>query len=111
MRRRISTRERVDIFKRCEARCHICQGRINTGDPWDVEHIIPLALGGDDYGDNLAPAHRRCHEEKTKQDATNTARAKRREAKHLGARKSARPLPGSRASGIRKRMSGKVERW
>lgn len=110
MRRRISTRERVDIFKRCEARCHICQGRINAGDPWDVEHIIPLAQGGDDYGDNLAPAHRRCHEAKTKQDTTNTARAKRREAKHLGAKQSRNPLPGGRNSPWKRRMNGTVVR-
>jgi len=111
MRRRISTRERVDIFNRNNGVCHLCAGKITAGEAWDVEHIIPLAQGGDDDGDNLQPAHRKCHAAKSKQDATNTARAKRREAKHLGAKTTARPLPGSRASGIRKRMSGKVERW
>ena len=110
-RRRISTRERVDIFNRNGGVCHLCAGKITVGEAWDVEHVIPLAQGGDDDGDNLQPAHRKCHADKSKQDATNTARAKRREAKHIGARKSARPIPGSKASGIRKRMSGKVERW
>ena len=111
MRRTISTRERVAIFQRWNGECHICGGRITVGEGWDVEHLIPLAQGGDDGGDNLQPAHRKCHAAKSKQDATNTARAKRREAIYLGAKTTARPLPGSRASGIRIRMNGKVERW
>jgi 5-methylcytosine-specific restriction protein A len=111
MRRRISTRERVDIFNRNGGICHLCAGKITVGEAWDVEHIIPLAQGGDDDGDNLQPAHRKCHAVKSKQDATNTARAKRREAIHLGARKSARPIAGSKASGIRRRMNGTVEKW
>ena len=111
-RRRISTRERVDIFHRWTGQCHLCGGRITAGERWDVEHVIPLAQGGADEGDNLRPAHTKCHAVKTRDDATNTARAKRREAIHVGAKAPSRnPLPGSKASGIRKRMNGKVERW
>lgn len=111
MRRKISTRERVAIFQRWNGECHICGGRITVGEGWDVEHLIPLAQGGDDDGDNLRPAHRKCHAVKTKKDAADTARAKRREAKHIGAKTTSRPLPGSRASGIRIRMNRRVEKW
>ena len=37
-RRRISTRERVDIFHRWAGQCHLCGGRITAGERWDVEH-------------------------------------------------------------------------
>lgn len=111
MRRSVSTRERTALFQRWNGECHICGGRIGVGEAWDVEHVIPLAQGGEDGGDNLRPAHRKCHSSKTKDDAANTARAKRREAAHIGAKTTARPMPGSRASGIRIRMNRKVERW
>ena len=107
-RRRISTRERVDIFQRNGGVCHLCAGRISVGEAWDVEHVIPLAQGGDDDGDNLKPAHRKCHAAKSKADATNTARAKRREARHIGARESSNPLPFGRKSRLKKKLNGQV---
>ncbi len=84
-RRRISTRERVAIFTAAEGACHICRLVIRPGDAWDVEHVIPLAQGGEDSGDNLRPAHKDCHAAKTAADAGDTARAKRLAAKHIGA--------------------------
>jgi len=105
MRRSISTRERVSIFQSAGGLCHICGGRIAIGDSWDVEHVIPLAQGGEDGGENLKPAHTRCHKGKSAKDATDTARAKRREATHLGCKTSRNPLPGSRSSGWKKTFS------
>lgn len=104
-RRRISTRERVEIFNRNGGLCHLCGVRIQVGEGWDVEHVIPLAQGGEDDGDNLRPAHRSCHKAKSAEDATNTARARRREAAHIGARVSKHPIPGSRQSGWKKTFS------
>ena len=110
-RRHISTTERVSIFQRTGGVCHLCSGRIQVGEGWEVEHIIPLSMGGDDFGDNLAPAHVKCHRGKTKKDRGDLARAERREARHLGAKRTSRPLPGSKASGIRIRMNRNVEKW
>lgn len=87
MRRTIPTRERVALFQAAGGICHICSGRIHVGEAWEVEHVVPLAQGGEDGGDNLRPAHVKCHKAKSAKDATDTARAKRREAKHLGVRK------------------------
>lgn len=91
-RRSITAKERVAIFNRWGGVCHICKGKIE-GKGWDVEHVIPLAQGGEDGGDNLRPAHIDCHKEKTAVDAADTAKAKRREAKHIGAWKPKRPFP------------------
>lgn len=111
MRRRISTKERVALFQKWDGLCCICWGKISVGEGWDLDHTIPLAQGGEDEASNLRPVHRKCHAIKTKKDAADTAKAKRREAAHIGAKTSKRPLPGSRASGIRKRMDGTVEKW
>lgn len=110
-RRPLSTKARVELFRLTGGICHICAGWIQVGQAWEVEHVIPLAQGGEDGGDNLRPAHVACHRVKTSQDATDTAKAKRREARHLGIKRTtSRPLPGSKASGIRKRFNGTVER-
>jgi len=110
-RRRISTRERVAIFQRAEGKCHICGAVIWPGDAWDVEHRIPLAQGGDDDGDNLSPAHRDCHAAKTKRDAGDTARAKRLEARHIGAKAPSRAvIPGSKRSGWKRKLDGTIVR-
>lgn len=111
-RRHISTTARVRIFERTGGVCHLCGGRIHAGEQWDAEHPTALAMGGSDKEEDLRPAHAKCHRPKTAQDIADIARAKRREARHIGAKAPSRnPLPGSRASGIRKRFNGTVEKW
>jgi 5-methylcytosine-specific restriction endonuclease McrA len=110
-RRRISTKERKIIFERNGRTCHMCGGLIQIGDAWEVSHEIPLKLGGDDEGDNLKPAHKKCHRDHTAAvDIPNIARAKRREASHIGAKQSRNPMPGSRASKWKRKMNGEIVR-
>jgi 5-methylcytosine-specific restriction protein A len=109
---RLSTRQRVECFEASGGVCHLCGGKIIVGEKWEVSHDTPLELGGEDTPENRKPAHYRCHRAHTAAvDLPNIAKAKRREARHIGARApSSRPIPGSRASGIKKRMDGTVER-
>jgi 5-methylcytosine-specific restriction endonuclease McrA len=109
-RRSISTKERARLFTLHGGCCHICEGKIHVGEAWDVSHVIPLALGGDDDDVNRMLAHRKCHRVRTsEQDIPFIARAKRRAANHAGARApSSRPLPGGRNSKWRKKISGEV---
>ena len=111
-RRHISTTERTEIFRDAMGVCHLCGSKIDgTREGWELEHIIPLAMGGSDKRDNLRPAHVKCHRVKTTEDVGNIARAKRREARHIGAKAPSRnPLPGGRNSRWKKRMDGTVER-
>lgn len=109
-RRRLSDTSRVALFLRHDGICHICGSRIIAGERWEVDHVLPLAQGGDDDDTNTRPAHVKCHRVKTAKDASDTAKAKRREARHIGAHRSIRPMAGSRASGLRKRMDGTVEK-
>lgn len=111
MRRPISTRERARLFVLHGGTCHLCAGRIQAGDAWDVSHEIPLALGGADDDENRKLAHRKCHRAWTaEKDQPAIAKAKRREAIHLGFKRSGKPMPGSRASGLKKHMDGTVSR-
>lgn len=109
-RRSISRKERAAIFARCGGQCHICGGKVGVGEAWDVEHIIPIALGGEDGGDNLAPAHSKCHRAKSAEDAGKLAKARSVEARHTGTYRPRSVIPGSKASGWKKRMDGTVER-
>ena len=112
-RRALSTRERVRLFHLHGGICHICETKIDgSREGWEIEHVISLAMGGEDKDGNMKPAHWKCHKKKTAEvDAPRLAQAKRREAKHIGAKApSKRPLPGSKASRWKKRMDGTVER-
>jgi len=106
-RRRISTTERLAIFKRHRGICHLCHGKIAIAELWDISHDIPLEMGGEDGGDNLRPAHRSCHRDHTaKVDLPTIARAKRREASHLGARPAPkRPIRSAPFSASTKRKA------
>lgn len=110
IRRRISTTERTRIWERFNRTCQMCFQPTGMRDV-DFDHHIPLEIGGDDTEANLRPLCRPCHRLKTNGDLTDIARAKRRHARHHGLKApSPRPIPGSRASGLRKRMDGTVER-
>lgn len=102
MRKRRSATTRLRIFLAHDGRCHVCGGRISVGEAWDLDHVTPLALGGDDEEHNLAPAHRKgCHAGKTAgQDVPAIAKAKRRQIAHVGAKDPDRQK--IRSAGFRK---------
>lgn len=85
-RRSFTAKQRQQIFDAASGLCHLCGGAIGFK-PWEVEHVLPLALGGSNDADNLRPAHVGCHAEKTaKADVPAIARAERLRQKHSGAR-------------------------
>ncbi|RMD90729.1 MAG: HNH endonuclease [Alphaproteobacteria bacterium] len=111
MRRSMSRTRRLRIFEAASGICHICGQRIDgTREPWEVEHIVPIQLGGEDEDANCAPAHVACHRAKTREDVARIAKAKRVRAKHLGAHRPRATLPGSRASRWKRKISGEVVR-
>ena len=107
-RKTISVKVRVALFQKHDGVCHLCGGKINVGEAWEVEHVIPFAMGGDDTEDNLRPAHTKCHKVKTVEDVGNIAKAKRREARHIGAKVSKSPMPFGRQSKFKRKMDGTV---
>lgn len=109
-RKRLSTRERVQLLERENATCHICHGEIKPGQAWDHSHEIPLELGGADDETNWRVAHRRpCHRDRTANiDLPTIAKAKRNYAKHRGAFVTRQPMRGGRHDFLKKKMNGTV---
>jgi 5-methylcytosine-specific restriction enzyme A len=99
-RRRHSAKDRARIFAANGGICHLCGGSIQTGEAWEVEHVIALELSGDDTDANKRPAHVKCHRAKTADDMGKIAKAKRNEARHTGA---ARPKQTIKSAGFPKR--------
>lgn len=110
MKRRPRTgKQRLAILEAHGRRCYLSGAVINpVKDRWELEHVIPLAGGGTDDDDNLRPVLAWAHLEKTKKDLARIAKGKRIEQKHKGAHRSSRPMPGSRASRWKKKLSGEV---
>lgn len=106
----IPPRVRVRVFERHGGICHLSGRRITAADLWDVDHVVALVNGGKHCESNLAPALRDKHREKTVSDVAEKSMISRKRAKHLGLRPKGRSMPGSKASGLRKRMDGTVER-
>ena len=109
MRLHRSPSEKLRIFERLGGVCHLCKSKIQVGQRWDLEHIIPIGIGGEDDDANLGVAHRKCHATKTVADIAGIAKAKRIRQKHFGARRASR-WPCSRDSKWKKKISGEVVR-
>jgi len=109
-RREFPAKVRVAAFQRANGSCEACTAKLMPG-KIAYDHILPDQLGGEPTLENCACICSACHTAKTsRQDVPSIAKAKRVQQKHLLRKTSSRPLPGSKASGIRKRMDGTVER-
>jgi HNH endonuclease len=59
-RRKIGVRERFRILRRCGFRCHYC-GKSARNVALEIDHVIPIALGGSDAEKNLVAACPACN--------------------------------------------------
>lgn len=112
---KIPEKVQLRIWEREGGRCHLSGRKIRPpADLYDFEHKIALSLWtGEGHGNresNIFLALRNKHREKTKLDVAEKARSDRKKKKHLGIKKAKRPMPGSKASGIKKHMDGTVSR-
>ena len=73
-RGKVSTRRCAIVIASQNGRCRICCDRLST---FEIDHIIPLWLGGDDIDDNCQALCIPCHRYKTKADKRAIAHAKR----------------------------------
>lgn len=99
---------KMKVFETHKGVCHICGGNIDgTREAWELEHIIPIAMGGEDNEANAAPAHSSCHKGKTATDKAQIAKANRVRAKHNGAKAAPKAtLPGSKGSKWKQKVGG-----
>jgi 5-methylcytosine-specific restriction protein A len=98
------TRVRLRVFEAHGGRCHISGRKIAAGDAWELEHVKPLHLGGENRESNLAPALATAHREKTSAEMSAKAKADRIRAKHLGV------FPASKTP-LRSRGFAKTRDW
>ena len=104
-------RVRLRVFERFDGICQITGRKIEAGDRWDLDHETPLRDGGENRESNLRPVLHAAHLAKT--SAENSARAvsNRKRMKHLGIKREPRnKIPGSKGTGLRKRLNGEVVR-
>ena len=76
-RRSLTQLQRVRIFDAHEGFCNVCFTKIHAsrGAPFEIDHIKPLWLGGDDDESNMQPVHRHCHSGKTSSEAPVRAKS------------------------------------
>jgi len=110
-RKKLSSKQRRDIFIRDNAICHFCGLKIDVFKyEWEASHRDgSLWAGGSDELANLSPAHVQCHVIFTKRETTERAKSNRVFDKHWGVRKKVgKPIQGSVRSGLKKKMNGIV---
>jgi len=106
---RVPDRVRLRIFARFGGRCGCgCDRFIYVGESWDADHIIALINGGQHRESNLRPVLREHHKIKSRQDVALKAKIYAGRKQHLGLKRPKRPIPGSRASGWKRKMDGTV---
>lgn len=117
MRQEFSARVKAAALKRCMGADGIprCEGQ-GCGQPLvaaftNYDHDTPDGLGGEPTLENCKVLCKTCHAAKTfgeDNPRMQKADAQRKRAFGIKARKG-RPMPGTKASGVRKRWDGTVE--
>ena len=108
----VPDRVRIRVLERFNRCCAGCGIPITDRD-WTCDHIKALVNGGENRESNLQPLRNKCcNPRKNAADqAKKSASYVTRRSHYLRRKPKGRPLPGTKASGIRKRMGGRVERW
>jgi 5-methylcytosine-specific restriction endonuclease McrA len=110
MRFEFTRAQRKEINARAAGCCEDCKAKLKVGEG-EYDHIIAQGYGGENTVENGQLLCRVCHKAKTGKDKGITERVKRIRDRHNGVMpKKSRPMPGSKASGLKKRMDGTVER-
>lgn len=81
---KVPMRVKNRVFLAHGGRCWLSGRKIMPGDLWDLDHKQALCNGGRHAEDNLAPALRDKHREKTAEDVAEKSKTARIRAKHLG---------------------------
>lgn len=67
-RRKLSKEERMNVYQKCNGHCAYCGCEIEYKD-MQVDHVMPLRIGGSDELGNMLPACRSCNHYKATLDA------------------------------------------
>lgn len=106
---KVPPRVRLRVFEAHGGVCHLTGRKITPGDDWEMDHVTALCNGGEHRENNLAPALKQKHREKTAEDVAQRAKAERVRKKHLGIKGARAVIPGSKASRWKRKIDGTVE--
>lgn len=101
---------KLAAWDREDGKCEGCGRRIFPGDGPEYDHRIPAAQGGKATLKNCQVLCSPCHKLKTAGDMKTIAKSRSVRAAHVSAKVVKRPLPGSKASGWKHKISGGWER-
>jgi 5-methylcytosine-specific restriction enzyme A len=107
-RQEFSRKTKAEAFASAKGKCENCGVKIRPGNGPEYDHIIPDAVdGGNDLG-NCKVLCFNCHGIKTNEsDKPEIAKTKAIRDKHIGAFvKTGKPLPGTKRSGWKHKISG-----
>ena len=108
---KIPDRVKDRIARKADDCCQKCTRPIMGKLRAEFDHAIPLIVGGEHRESNLQLLCHECHAAKTRLDVKIKSKVATSRLKHLGIKTSkGRPMPGSRASGLKRKMDGTVER-
>ena len=108
-RREFTKAVKLAAFQRSGGNCEGCTARLAVG-RFEYHHQTEDTFAGEPMLENCQVLCVPCHSAITRKQAAVIAKSSRVRAKHLGIKRTSRPIPGSKASGLRKRMNGQVER-
>ena len=72
---RVPEHVRLRIFRNNAGLCYLTLRKIAPGESWQLEHVVPLSMGGRHAEDNLRPALIAPHKEKSAREAGQRAKA------------------------------------
>lgn len=114
-RKSLTDQQRTKLFLERGGRCEgPCERKLGPADVWHADHIIALENGGTNDPENFQVLCAWCHKPKT---ATDDAKAAKTRAVAVSLiiptsqrQKKGPPIPGSKRSPWKKKMSGEVVR-
>lgn len=112
MRQEFTKRVKLDAWERCGGRCEgNCGGAKLYPGKYEFHHDTECTFGGQATADNCLVLCIACHSAITRKRASVIAKSNRVRERHLGIKRvSGRPLPGTKASGWRRKLNGTWER-
>jgi 5-methylcytosine-specific restriction protein A len=106
----VPPRVRLRVFDRYNSICQICETEI-IAKRWVCDHKRAIINGGANRETNLWPIHEACDKKvKTPADVAEKSKNAKVRKKHLGIKRKGRPMPGSKASGIKMKIGGGWEK-
>ena len=105
----IPPKVKLRIFDASRGLCAICRRAIRGRLLARYDHIIALVNGGHNRQSNVQLLCHECHDAKTKDDVAEKSALYNKRIKRMGFKRK-KLIPGSKGSGIRRRMDGTVWR-